>query len=400
MVGEKIVIVEDEAIVALSLRSHLEAARYQVTGIADSARSALSMIADTQPDLVLVDVRLKGQQTGIEVAKEIRDRWQIPVVFLTGYSDYATLDSAHDTEPYGFLLKPFETSELYSAITIALQRNQTQKQLEQLVQERTEALAFTSERLKTEMLERQRAEADALQALEKERELYELKSRFITTTSHEFRTPLSIVLTSAELLERFGEQCTEERRSRYLEKIRDAVHSMTTILTDLTTLGKAESGILACHPISMDLQQFCIQLLSDLQMATANQPFVQFSFAGQRTDVRLDPELLTLMLHHLLSNALKYSPSGSAVLLDVECLEQDGASIAEFRVCDAGLGIPPADLPRVFEPFHRATNVEMIPGTGLGLSIVYDCVTLHHGEIHLDSQLGKGTTVTVRLPIN
>lgn len=395
MVGEKIVIVEDEGIVALGLRSRLEAAQYEVAGMADSGKAALAMIAHTQPDLVLMDVGLKGNQSGIEVAQEIRDRWHIPIVFLTGYADHQTLNLARSTEPYGFLLKPFESTELYSAIEIALKQHQSQKQLEQLLQERTEALAFVTEQLKTEIAERQRAEAEALQALEKERELSELKSRFITTASHEFRTPLSIVLTSAELLERLGAACPDERRSRYLQKIREAVRSMTTILGNLLTLGKADSGALKLQPTEFDLQRFCNSLLSDLQIGVESRPPVKFYFQGDRTQVKLDPELLTLILTHLLNNALKYSQSASEINLEVSC-SQD---FAVFRVCDRGIGIPPDDLPRILEPFHRATNVDTIPGTGLGLSIVQDCVTLHQGEIHIESELGRGTTVTVRLPI-
>jgi signal transduction histidine kinase len=399
MVGERIVIVEDEKIVAWTLQSRLEAFRYVVVGVAESGKEALVLIEQTKPDLVLMDVGLSGNQNGIEVAQAIRERWNLPIVFLTGHADMETLQSVQNVEPYGYLLKPFESAELYCAIEIALNRYQSQQELEQLVQKRTEELAAMNERLSVEITERRRAEAETLQALEKERELSDLKSRFITTASHEFRTPLSIVLTSAELLERLGNNCSEERRSRYLQKIRNAVRSMTTILTDMLTLGKADSGTLQFQPTPFDLQRFCSSLLSDLELGLESRPRVKFHYSADRIEAQLDPELLSLILNHLLSNAIKYSPDGSDVFLRVTFLCVNDRTFATFEVQDHGIGIPPEDLPRIFEPFHRSKNVDTIPGTGLGLTIVQECTELHGGTVHVESEFGRGTLVTVRLPI-
>lgn len=423
MVGERIVIVEDESIVALNIRLRLESAHFRVAGVADSGKSALALISETLPDLVLMDIRLKGSQTGIQVAATIQERWNIPVIYLTGYTDDATLQQLKHTSPYGYLLKPFEPTELYTAIAIALDHHHAQTTLQTLntvlerrIQERTEELELTNQRLQTEIVERQRAEAEAVQALEKERELSDLKSRFITTASHEFRTPLSIVLTSAELLERLGTDCTEERRSRYLSKIRDAVRSMTTILTDMLTLGKASAGTLEFHPTSFDLKKFCHSLLSDFQLDPPKLPktggerhrSLVLEYAphsvdadkASRTQVELDPELLSLILSNLLNNAIKYSPKGGEIRLsiDFESVE-DGSALVLFRVQDHGIGIPAEDMPRLFESFHRAKNVDTIPGTGLGLAIAHQCVKLHGGEIQIESELAQGTTVTVTLPL-
>jgi signal transduction histidine kinase len=423
MVGERIVIVEDESVVALSIRLRLESAQFCVAGVADSGKSAIALISETLPDLVLMDIRLKGSQTGIQVAETIQERWNIPVIYLTGYADDATLQQLKQTSPYGYLLKPFEPTELYTAISIALDHHHAQTSLQALntvlerrVQERTQELELTNQRLQTEIIERQRAETDALQALKKERELNDLKSRFITTASHEFRTPLSIVLTSAELLERLGTDCTEERRSRYFSKIREAVRSMTTILTDLLTLGKASAGTLELHTTSFDLEKFCHSLLSDFQVDSSKPVGAAYqrqrslvldydrystdADQASRTQVELDPELLGLILMNLLNNAIKYSPDGNEVRLAVDfILTEDNSAWVLFRVQDHGIGIPPEDMPRLFESFHRAKNVDTIPGTGLGLAIVHQCVKLHGGEIQVESELGQGTTVTVTLPL-
>lgn len=400
MVGERIVIVEDEGIVALSLQSRLEAANYAIAGVADSAQAAIAIVSNTVPDLVLVDVQLKGNQNGIELAQQIRDRWKIPIVFLTAYTDFGTLHSAQQTEPFGYLVKPFDVNELYSTIEIALHRSHTQRQLEQLVQERTAALERANEQLRTEIAERQRAEAQTLQALSKERELSELKTRFITTASHEFRTPLSIVLTSAELLERLGASCSDDRRLRYFNKIRDAVRSMAKILSDLLTISKANAGTLQINRVEFDLRRFCMSLLSDVALGQDERSLVQFRFVGDRRLVRLDPELLTLILNHLIGNALKYSRPNGEVVLEVVCpLPGELPLYAQIQVIDRGIGIPPDELARVLEPFHRARNVEAIGGTGLGLTIVQQCVDQQGGNLTIESTLGAGTIVTVQLPI-
>jgi len=386
MVGGRIAIIEDERIVALNLQSRLEAANYAVTGIADSAPSALSLVSDTTPDLVLMDIRLKGEQTGIEIAQMIHAHWKIPIIFLTGYADPETFHSAQQTDLFGFLLKPINPTELHNTIKIALKKHRYQRHLEQLIEERTQQLAIINTRLQYEIEERQRSETKFIEALD---ELRDLKSRFITTASHEFRTPLSIVLTSAELLERLGATCPEERRSRYCRKIRAAVQSMTTILTNALTLRKMEAGAIVLQPDSFDLQRFCLSLLSDLPSNNR----IQFQFLGDCSQVELDPELLSLSLHHLLDNALKFSQQ--EIDLEVHhCVDR-----ILIKVSDLGLGIPAEETAMIFEPFYRARNVDTISGSGLGLAIVKQCVELQGGTITIHSQLEQGTIVRVELPI-
>lgn len=406
MVGERIVIVEDESVVALNLRLRLEAANFRVEGVVDSGQAAVALISTTQPDLVLINIQLKGDQSGIQLAETIQERWNIPVIYLTAYTDEITLQQLKHTSPYGYLLKPFEPTELQTTIAIALDKHRLHARLqalntdlEQRIQERTEELKLINQRLKAEVAERERAEADVLQALEKERELSDLKSRFITTASHEFRTPLSIVLTSAELLERLGTECSEERRSRYLHKIREAVRSMTLVLSDMLTLGKVNAGKLTFHPTQFDLKKFCQDLLADLQLDRGDHWSVVFEYEVDRPQVELDSELLDLILNNLLSNAIKYSPKGSEICLSVTIAFEEGQSWVVFRVQDEGMGIPSEDMPRLFEPFHRAKNVDTIPGTGLGLAIVQQCVELHGGDVQIESELGQGTTAIVRLPV-
>lgn len=413
MTGEKVLIVEDESVVALNIHMRLEGANYRVAGVADSAHLALQLTAHTAPDLILMDIRLKGELDGIAAARLIHERYDIPVVFLTAYTDQDTLNQAKQILPYGYILKPFETAELCTAIELALHKHHADQkvrqaeahlqclndQLEQRVKQRTAELEIANQQLQLEIAERQRTEIAARRSLEKEQELNELKSRFITTASHEFRTPLSIILTSAELLECFGTDCPPDKRQRYVQKIREAVQGMTTILSDMLTLGKAESGTLEFKPERLDLAAFCQELVEDLQLATNRQPLIQLHLTGACNAVALDSNLLMLMLMSLLSNSIKYSPQGGTIALEVECPSRLAETIITFRVKDEGIGIPTKDLPHLFKSFHRAKNVETIGGTGLGLAIVQRCVELHGGAIAVESQLDQGTVVTITLPI-
>jgi signal transduction histidine kinase len=407
MTGEKILIVEDESIVALNIQMRLEDARYCVAGVADSGQAALSLIAETDPDLILLDIQLKGNQNGVKVAQMIREQFGIPVVYLTAYADTTIFQQAQQTEPYGYILKPFNPTNLYSTIEIALSKHRShthlQKlnhELEQCVQERNQALELVNQHLKVERTKRKRTETSNLQALEKEREFSELRSRFITTASHEFRTPLSIVMTSAELLERMGKGCPEERRISYLHKIREAVRSMTRILTDLLTIGQAKADQLEFNPTQIEVKSFCAAILSDLQLSATSSPSVQFDVIGDRTTVFWDADLITLIVTNLLSNALKYSPNRTPIELTVQCPASSDDQTVIICLQDYGIGIPPEDLPRLFESFHRAKNVDTIAGVGLGLAIVQQCVKRHHGDITIHSEIKRGTIVTVTLPID
>lgn len=404
MTGKKILIVEDERVVALNIQMRLEAAHYVVAGVADSAQSALALVSTTDPDLVLMDVRLKDNQNGMKVAQAIREQFDVPVVYLTAYADAATLNQAQQTEPYGYILKPFAPSDLYTTIEIALKKHQTQTRLQKLnlelkqcVQERTQALKLANQQLQNEIGERQRAEAETRQILQLEQEFEDLKSRFVTTVSHEFRTPLAIIMTSAELIERLGSDCSAERRVVYLHKIREAVRSMTEVLTEMLTLGRANTNALSFNPSWFDLRQFCVTFLKN-EMNLGSPPAVDLEILGDRTEVCLDSGLLALILANLLSNAVKYSPNSNRIRLEVQCPMSDAGCVV-FRLQDQGIGIPDEDMPRLFESFHRAKNVNAISGMGLGLTLVQECVRLHQGEIAIESKVNQGTIVTVKLPL-
>jgi PAS domain S-box-containing protein len=246
-----------------------------------------------------------------------------------------------------------------------------------------------------DVTDRKRAEEEILRALEKERELSELKSRFVSMTSHEFRTPLATILSSAELLEHYGGQMSPEDKQELHQSIRTGVERMTRMLDNVLVIGRAEAQMLEFNPALTDLSAFCEGLAGEMQMAAGFNHKLDYTYEGARGRVNVDERLLRHVLVNLISNAFKYSPKGGAVDFCVRV--QNGT--AAFEVVDRGIGIPPEDQPRLFETFHRARNVGNISGTGLGLAIVKKSLDLHGGSISCDSAPGKGTRFEVTIPL-
>jgi PAS domain S-box-containing protein len=244
--------------------------------------------------------------------------------------------------------------------------------------------------------DRKRAEAEVVNAWVQERELNEMKSDFVSMVSHEFRNPMTVIRTAVELLELYNHQLSDQQKSQYFGKIQTAIRQMLQLLDEILFLGRSDAGKLQYEPTPLDLKDFCSELTQTLQLSASSKHQIIFSFQGEQTSVEVDENLLRYILTNLLSNAIKYSPQGGYIRFNVLC--QDDT--ATFQIQDSGIGIPLKDQQRLFETFHRASNVGSIPGTGLGLSIVKKCVDLHQGQIYLQSQVGVGTTFTVKLLLN
>ncbi|MGC9504102.1 ATP-binding protein [Baaleninema sp.] len=261
------------------------------------------------------------------------------------------------------------------------------QELESIVEERTAQIQETNTKL--------------LQALSAEQELNELKSRFVTMTSHEFRTPLTTILGSAELLKHYGRKWSDEKKQNYLDRIYATVAHMTRLLDDVLTVSKAETGQLGFSPSPVNLVALCEALIDDgCNVSDDRHHPVEFRHRGPcdgsgDVDLELDARLLRQILANLLSNAMKYSEAGSPIEFEVECNE--GRVV--FQIRDRGIGIPLEDQKHLFESFHRGKNVGNIQGTGLGLSIVKKSVDLHNGDLEIGSEEGEGTTVTVTIPL-
>ena len=251
--------------------------------------------------------------------------------------------------------------------------------------------------INNDITHRVQAEAEIRRALEKEKELVELKYRFITTTSHEFRTPLSVISSSAAFVEKYNHKIDSAKQLKHFQRIQSSVKYMTQLLEDVLLINQAEVGKLEFNRAPLDLLEFCRDLVEQMQIGINSERTITLNAACDKslsTHVNMDEKLLRIILSNLVSNAIKYSPSGSTVHFDIAWMDDS----VLFQVSDSGIGIPPSEVQHLFELFHRSTNVGNIPGTGLGLAIVKRCVDIHGGEIDVKSKVGVGTTFTVTLP--
>jgi signal transduction histidine kinase len=239
------------------------------------------------------------------------------------------------------------------------------------------------------------AKDDLARALSQERELGELKSRFVSLVSHEFRTPLGIIMSAVEVLRHYSGRISAEKHTELQEDIHSATLQMSGLMEQVLMLGRAEAGKIGWKPTRVDLAGLCERIVDENRSSTHDRCSVRFSTEGDLKDAMLDESLVRHIIGNLLSNAVKYSPLGSSVELT---LSRDGDE-AVLEVQDHGIGIPVADQAKLFEAFYRASNVGETPGTGLGLLLVKHCVDQHHGSIQMRSEEGVGTTFTVRLPV-
>lgn len=245
-----------------------------------------------------------------------------------------------------------------------------------------------------DMTQRKQVEAQLRQMLKQAMELSELRARYVSMAAHDLRNPLAVIQTSANLIHRYGHRLTAEDIDDKFTDIQSSIKVMVEMLDDILTLGRAESGKLACNPEPLDVIELCQRIRTEVRQAMGGAPAIRFDSDAACTMAQLDPKLMRHILNNLLTNAIKYSPDDQPVTLRVRCQPQQ----ITFEVQDQGIGIPEADQHHMFEAFHRASNAKSFPGTGLGLAIVRQSVELHGGSIMFESTENVGTTFTVAIP--
>lgn len=229
---------------------------------------------------------------------------------------------------------------------------------------------------------------------DREAELAQLKSRFVSMTSHEFRTPLSVILSSAELLEAYGDRWDSDKRAKHIDRITEGAHVMTRMLDQVLLIGRAEAGMLELRPGPVRLPELAEAVVEEARALVGAERALELAVDAADEEVTVDERLLRHVLTNLLSNAFKYSPAESTVRFAVT---QNGHG-ASFVIEDEGIGIPARDRARLFEAFHRCSNAESVPGTGLGLAVVKKSLEVHRGTIDVESEEGRGTRFSVEVP--
>ncbi len=245
----------------------------------------------------------------------------------------------------------------------------------------------------TDVTQRRQADEEVRAALARERELSELKSRFVAVASHEFRTPLAAILSSIELLDDYGGRLPEDERREVVGLIKGAVARMIGMVEQVLLTSRLEAGQFRFEAQAHAVPALLVQLASEFDQALPQAARIAMHCEDGDRPRRVDPRLLRHILGNLLGNALKYSPPDAPV----HCTVRGDGDRLLVEIADQGIGIPPGDLPRLFERFHRGANVGSVQGTGIGLHIVKECVQLHGGTIEADSEPGRGTTFKVAL---
>ncbi|MBI9071172.1 MAG: PAS domain S-box protein [Melioribacteraceae bacterium] len=268
--------------------------------------------------------------------------------------------------------------------------------LENLVDRRTKELVGTNELLKIEIDKSQYDEQQALTALEKQSELSEMKTKFISTTSHEFKTPLTTILSSIELVELFVNKNETEKMHKHVDRIKRSIDFLNGLINDVLLLNKTETGNIKYEPEILNIKDLAREVFSDIKVSNNYKHKMEFTDSlNGRENFLLDKRLITLILTNLLSNAVKYSPGGGEIVLKL-WIEREQLF---FEIKDHGIGISDLDLKNISEQFYRGENIQNIPGSGLGLSIVKKAIELHDGQMTVKSELGEGTRFSVILPI-
>lgn len=245
----------------------------------------------------------------------------------------------------------------------------------------------------TDVTQRRQAEEDMRTALQRERELAEMKARFVAVASHEFRTPLSAILSSVELIEDYGDRLPREEQRELLGLVKTAVRRMNGMIDQVMMTSRLGAGQFAFVPRPVAVPDLLVQVAAEMDHASRQATRVAVDCQGLDEARLLDAQLVRHILVNLLSNALKYSPADTPVRCSASA---EGARL-QLRVSDQGIGIPAADMAHLFESFHRGGNVGNVAGTGIGLHVVRQCVELHQGTIAVDSAPGRGTTFHVAL---
>lgn len=305
------------------------------------------------------------------------------------------------TFPLSISLSPAKVGESQLVVALIIDTSEIHRHQEELnklngeletkVKLRTQELASSIQELEKKNVKLKIAEEEMQVALKKEKELNDLKSRFVSMASHEFRTPLGTILSSLTLVEKYDEKGMQDKKWKHYDRIRSNVKNLTEILNDFLNLDKLQSGAIRVSPSSFDLKELIIEIINDFETQLKPGQSIKLEFTGSK-ELVTDKNLLRNALINLLSNASKYSNENDAIEIIVQ---QDKNTRIEFK--DYGIGIPEEDKKHMFERFFRAQNAINLQGTGLGLTIVKRYLELLEGELSFESVENKGTSFYLTL---
>jgi signal transduction histidine kinase len=377
----KILLIEDNLAEARLLQEFLQQADAKQFVLVHVKRlqEAIAELSHSNYDIILLDLTLPDSQGLSSLPVLINRAPSVPIVVLTNTNDEDLAIEAVREGAQDYLVKrQVNANGLVRSICYAIERKQLLETLRQVNQ----TLQVKVEERTAELV--------------KANEINQFRSELVSMLSHDIRQPLNTILLAAGLLQNNEDKLTQEKKRNHLQMIRIAIKNMAQMLDEVSLIGKTDSAQLQCDLKPLDLEAFCRQLVEEAQLALREKNLtLVFATYGELSIALWDETLLRHILGNLLGNAIKYSlPNGK---IQFELIGQENSVI--FRFQDWGIGIPKQDQKRIFQPFHRAENVDRISGTGLGLAIVKNCVDACGGQIMVNSEEGVGTTFIVNLPL-
>jgi signal transduction histidine kinase len=386
----RILITEDDHVSALLLKKALEKNNHQIIGISDSGERALEILEENQADIVMMDINLAGELDGIKTTEIINEKYDIPVVYLSASSDAETLTKVVGTNPSAYVIKPFNIRELNMVIELAIFKDRKEKELQKLNNELEEKVRQRTKDLAD-------ANKELTRALEKEREVGELKSRIVLNVSHGFKTPLTSILSSAQLLANYAERDHpfKAKIMKHAQKIENSVRNLNSLLTSVLFFGKADANKIDFKPKKMFVMAMLNEVIDVVKAGSEHDVKINTKFNNLPKTIVSDTDLLYQIFENLLSNACKYSKDGQEVNFTV----WEEAGLLKATIEDKGIGIPKKEQDQLYDRFFRAKNVGIIEGSGLGLSIVKKSIEVLNGDITFESDQGKGTTFNISIPV-
>jgi signal transduction histidine kinase len=362
----RVVIVEDERLVARDIAQILQDEGYVICAIASDGETAIKNILDSSPDLVLLDIRIKGEIDGIDVAKFIQSFCDIPLVYLSAFSDTETLKRAQLTNPMGYVVKPFRSEQLLSTITIALTTHSAKYKDEQ------ESV---------------------------------LKDKFLSIIRDELRNPLNAILGFSDCLkqEMLGKVNSEQIEA--LQAINSSGNHLLKMINRIIELSMLEAGKLTLQSNLAPITPICHSAIEYIQ-AEALQKSIQIkvNIAEDLPYLMIDERRMFQVLVNLLQNAVDFTPNYGLISLvvnsNLDCILPEQINTIQISVIDTGIGIDPQKIDKLFQPFNQLDNRynSQYKGIGLGLAFSKRIVELHGGTVTVHSKLGKGSCFTVNLP--
>jgi two-component system, sensor histidine kinase and response regulator len=367
----RILVIDDEAAIRDEIVDWLNSEGYEALAVTESPEG-VEYVLRNPADLIISDATiplLDSSGVWLEVHAHLAAT-QIPLLFMTDESNHEIIRNGLGLAPDLYINKPFTRPEFL-----------------QIVQTCLEKTAWQMHKLQRD-IEKMRA------VLAEEREQRLLKAKMVAMFSHDFRNPLTVILATSQLLRTYGGGIEEPHRVVHMKRIEAAGRQLLEMLDDMLIIAQMDAGKLDSSPEPLLIAQFLERIVEEFQLLHGATHRIRFesNFTGP---VLADPRLLRQITANLISNAIKYSPLGGEVRIG---LDRDEKGQFVLNVHDEGIGIPEADQPRLFDAFQRGSNVSNLAGTGLGLAIVKQAVELHGGSIHLVSQNGQGTTISVAIP--